>query len=63
MGKNAAGKDFVSVVTLHPEVAFSGERVPSLEKLHALHRRAHEECFIANSVRTEIRCEPVLAGH
>ena len=47
------------MVTLRPDVTFSGERVPSLEELHALHHRAHEECFIANSVRTEIRCEPV----
>ena len=61
MGRNAAGKEFVSLVTLRPDVAFSGERVPSLEELHALHHRAHEECFIAISVRTEIRCEPILA--
>ena len=63
MGRNAAGKEFISLVTLRPDVAFSGDRVPSREELHALHHRAHEECFIANSVRTEIRCEPVLAGH
>jgi len=62
MGRNAAGKEFISLVTLRPVVAFSGDRAPSPEELHALHHRAHEECFIANSVRTEIRCEPVLAG-
>ncbi len=61
MAKNADGKEFVSRVTLRPEVAFSGERKPSEDELRALHHRAHEECFIANSVRTEIRCEPVLA--
>jgi len=26
-----------------------------------MHHRAHEECFIANSVKTEVRCEPVFA--
>jgi len=62
MGRNSAGKEFVSLVTLRPEVAFSGVHVPSLEELHQLHRRAHEECFIANSVKTEIRCEPVLVA-
>lgn len=59
MGRNDAGKEYISRVTLHPDVTFSGERVPNLEELRALHHRAHEECFIANSVRTEIRCEPV----
>jgi organic hydroperoxide reductase OsmC/OhrA len=59
MGKNAAGKEYVARVTLRPEVAFSGERIPDAEELHALHHRAHEECFIANSVLTEIHCEPV----
>ena len=61
MGKNAAGKAYVAVVTLHPEVAFSGDRIPDPKELEALHHRAHEECFIANSVLTEIRCEPVTA--
>jgi organic hydroperoxide reductase OsmC/OhrA len=63
MGKNAAGKEYVALVTLHPDVAFSGDRIPNRDELNALHHRAHEECFIANSVVTEIRCEPVTASH
>ncbi|MDP3172380.1 MAG: OsmC family peroxiredoxin, partial [Polaromonas sp.] len=47
------------VVTLRPAVVFSGERLPTREQLDQLHHEAHEECFIANSVRTEVRCEPV----
>ncbi len=62
MGKNSAGKEYVACVTLHPEVAFSRDRIPDAEELHALHHRAHEECFIANSVLTEILCEPVATG-
>ena len=58
MGRNANGKEYVAEVTLHPAVAFSGNRLPTAEELAALHHRAHEECFIANSVVTEIRCEP-----
>lgn len=61
MGKNPAGKEYVAQVTLRPAVTFSGDRKPDAEQLRALHHRAHEECFIANSVLTEIRCEPVLA--
>jgi organic hydroperoxide reductase OsmC/OhrA len=46
-------------VTLHPRVSFSGERTPTRADVEALHHRSHEECFIANSVTTEVRCEPV----
>jgi len=62
MGRNAAGKEYVAHVTLHPAVAFSGDRIPTAAELAALHHRAHEECFIANSVLTEIRCEPAPTG-
>jgi organic hydroperoxide reductase OsmC/OhrA len=58
MTKNEAGKLWVSTVTLRPHAVFAGERQPSHEELLALHHRAHEECFIANSVKTEVRCEP-----
>ena len=60
MGKNAKGKLFMSVVTLRPEVLFSGERIPTHEEFIAMHHEAHGECFIANSVLTEVKCEPVL---
>ncbi len=59
MEKNAAGKLVMSVVTLRPDVRFSGEPMPTREQIDELHHRAHEECFIANSVKTEVRCEPV----
>lgn len=60
--KNAEGKLVVTVVTLKPEVRFSGERVPTREQIDEMHHEAHEECFIANSVKTEVRCEPVYPG-
>jgi organic hydroperoxide reductase OsmC/OhrA len=59
MGKNAAGKTAVTLVTLHPQVAFCGAKLPSHAELLELHHKAHDECFIANSVTTDIRCEPV----
>jgi len=62
MGKNSAGKEYVARVMLRPEVAFSGDRFPDAEELRALHHRAHEECFSANSVLTEILCEPVATS-
>ena len=59
MEKNTAGKMAMTVVTLRPDVTFSGERLPMREELDQLHHEAHEACFIANSVKTEVRCEPV----
>jgi organic hydroperoxide reductase OsmC/OhrA len=58
MTKNERGKLFVSRVTLDPKIAWSGENQPSAEEVAAIHHRAHEECFLANSVRTEV----VVAG-
>jgi len=59
MAKNAEGRMAVTVVTLHPDVTFSGERQPSREDIDHLHHAAHDACFIANSVKSEVRCEPV----
>ena len=61
MAKNSEGKYAMTVVTLRPKVAFTG-RQPAREELDALHHKAHEECFIASSVKTEVRCEPDQAG-
>ncbi|MFN5495443.1 MAG: OsmC family protein, partial [bacterium] len=61
MGKNAEGREAMLTVTLRPEVLFSGDRVPTPDEIADMHHKAHEECFIANSVKTEVRCEPVGA--
>ena len=58
MENDSSGKLMMSVVTLHPAVKFSGGRQPTAIELEQLHHQAHEECFIANSVKTEIRFEP-----
>lgn len=60
MEKNSAGKLAMTKVTLRPLVAFSGAKLPDRAALDALHHAAHEECFIANSVRSEILVEPRL---
>jgi organic hydroperoxide reductase OsmC/OhrA len=60
MGRNAAGKEAMVRVTLRPRVKLSGERVPGRADLARLHHRAHEECFIANSVNTAVQVEPLI---
>ena len=57
MAHNAEGRPAMTLVTLRPSVVFGGD-VPDAEVLQALHYRAHEACFIASSVKTEVRCEP-----
>lgn len=57
LAKNADGKLAMTVVTLRPLTAFAGKQ-PTREELDSLHHQAHEECFIATSVRSEVRCEP-----
>ena len=60
MARNADGKMAMTVVTLTPHVVFSGAPQPTVDQIHALHHKAHAECFIANSVKTDVRCEPVF---
>ena len=53
MEKNEAGKYWVSEVTLSPMIAFSG-KAPEPADLERLHHAAHDDCFIANSIRTRV---------
>jgi organic hydroperoxide reductase OsmC/OhrA len=57
MEKNANGKFWVSKVTLRPKVTFGGTRQPTTEEISDLHHAAHDNCFVANSVRSEIAVE------
>lgn len=61
MEKNEQGRLAITRVTLRPEIVFVGEVKPTATDLVALHHAAHEECYIANSVKTEVRVEPVAA--
>jgi organic hydroperoxide reductase OsmC/OhrA len=58
LGRNSDGRMGITVVTLRPAVQFSGEKQPSAVELAQLHEHAHEQCYIANSVRSEVRVEP-----
>jgi len=53
--KNAAGKMAVTRVELRPKITFGGTKQPTAMDLDWLHDKAHKECFIANSVTTEVR--------
>jgi len=53
--KNASGKLAVTRVELHPKIEYSGAKQPNNSDLEWLHDKAHRECFIANSVTTEVK--------
>jgi organic hydroperoxide reductase OsmC/OhrA len=62
LGKNDAGKLAITVVTLRPTIAWGAGDQPSIQEINALHHEAHELCMIANSIKSEVRCEPVVEG-
>jgi organic hydroperoxide reductase OsmC/OhrA len=59
MKEDSSGKLAMTLVTLYPDVQFGSDQRPTAETLIAMHREAHEQCYIARSVKAEVRCEPV----
>jgi len=57
MEKDCEGKISMTQVTLKPCVQFSGDKKPTMEQLEKMHHQSHEQCFIANSVKTEVVTE------
>ncbi|HSF20738.1 MAG TPA: OsmC family protein [Burkholderiales bacterium] len=53
--KNAQGKLALTRVDLHPKIVYGGTKQPTAADLEWLHDKAHKECFIANSVTTDVR--------
>ena len=57
--KNEKGVPWVSLVTLNPKITYSGNKLPPPADENRLHHLVHEQCFIANSVKTEVVVNPV----
>jgi organic hydroperoxide reductase OsmC/OhrA len=58
MEKNAEGKLAITRVVLRQKTKFSGEKQPTAEELKEMNHGAHEQCFIASSVKTQVTIEP-----
>jgi organic hydroperoxide reductase OsmC/OhrA len=58
MTKNDKGVPWISSVKLQPRIVYSGTKLPTPADEEHLHHLAHENCFIANSVKTEITVAP-----
>ena len=54
LDKNEIGKMAMVKVTLKPNILFTGDKQPSYEEQETMHHQAHDLCFIANSVKTEV---------
>ncbi len=58
MARNSQGQMAMTEVFLRPRVQWLGDLQPSATQQQTLHEEAHASCFIANSVRTQVRVEP-----
>jgi organic hydroperoxide reductase OsmC/OhrA len=55
--RDERGRIWVSTVTLRPTIVYDGPKQPNADETRQLHQHAHEQCFIANSVKTVIKVE------
>ena len=58
LGKDERGKISITDIVLRPAVSWSGDKVPDAAQIDDLHHRAHEACYIGNSVRSTVTVEP-----
>ncbi len=59
MDRNEQGRLAITRIVLRPAIVFSG-RQPTAAELGTLHHAAHEDCYIANSIKADIVVEPPL---
>ena len=62
MAAVAAGRVSMTQITLKPRIVFAGDKRPLPADVHALHHQAHEACYIANSIKSEVRVEGSAEG-
>jgi organic hydroperoxide reductase OsmC/OhrA len=62
MSEGVDGRVAMTVVTLKPQIAFAGEKRPGPADVDAIHHKSHEACYIANSVKSEVRVEGRAQG-
>jgi len=48
------GKEWISKVTLDPKIEWAGDTLPTAEEIAELHHAAHEVCYIANSIKSDV---------
>jgi organic hydroperoxide reductase OsmC/OhrA len=54
MTKNEKGVPWVSAIALHPKIVYGGEKQPTPAEADGLHHKAHENCYVAASIKTQV---------
>ena len=60
MTADADGKQWISKITLVPKIEWGGDVLPTSEEIAELHHNAHKECYIANSIKSEVVVKSVV---
>lgn len=55
MTKGDDGKEWISTITLHPHIEWAGDKLPTADEMVEMHHSAHEGCYIASSIKSEVR--------
>jgi organic hydroperoxide reductase OsmC/OhrA len=55
MAKNDKGIPWVATVTLNPTIVYVGDKRPSHEEEAQLHHKAHEGCYVSQSVKSDVK--------
>jgi organic hydroperoxide reductase OsmC/OhrA len=55
--KDSSGKMVMNRIILRPQIVFSGSHNPTPQELEELHEKAHNGCFIANSINSAVIIE------
>ena len=58
MSKNERGIPWVSSINLKPQITYVGSKQPTSIEIAQLHHQAHEQCYIANWIKTEVKVVP-----
>jgi peroxiredoxin-like protein len=59
--KNEYGKISVTKITLRPKIKFSGSKLPDDNAINKMREKAHENCFISNSINSHINIEITIS--
>jgi organic hydroperoxide reductase OsmC/OhrA len=54
MRNNERGVHWISRITLRPRITWGSAKIPDAAEIARLHHLAHEQCFVANSIKTRV---------